>query len=241
MVYTYDGSFDGFLTCVYESYYNKWPDNITCHEKYIVSFVDEEKYIEANKEKANKVKKSIKDKLSHTTYKIIYTVFLSSCDNKEKNLLNYIGLLFKYGNSINYHKQNPTIIYVDKIYARVKKEAHRFTGFVRFKDIQGVLYSKIEPDNNILELIASHFKDRFSNEKFIIHDAIRERAIIYDGSSLRISEDFNINVEIKIDDVYESLWRGYFKATNIKERENLKHQRGMMPKRYWSNLTEVEK
>ncbi|MEA4826461.1 MAG: DUF4130 domain-containing protein, partial [Clostridium sp.] len=39
--------------------------------------------------------------------------------------------------------------------------------------------------------------------------------------------------------LYEELWKSYFKSTTIKDRINPKLQKGHMPKRYWSFLTEV--
>lgn len=241
IVYTYDGSFEGFLTCIYEAYYNKWPYSVSTKDSYILNLLEEEIYIETNTIKSSKVKDAIINKLSNLTLKTIYTVFLSCEKDKDKKLLIYIGLLFKVGISINNYKQNSTVIYVDKIYKRVESEAHRFTGFIRFKDIGGCLYSKIEPDNNILELIANHFIDRFSSEKFIIHDGIRNRALVHNGRINHIVEDFSVNELVCKNDDYEELWKTYFKSTNIKERKNLAHQRGMMPRRYWKNMIEVEK
>ncbi|MEF9951866.1 MAG: TIGR03915 family putative DNA repair protein [Clostridium sp.] len=240
MVYTFDGTFEGFLTCVYESYYNVWPENIMPKDKYIPSFLESETYIVSCNEKYRKVKKAIEEKISIRAYKTVYTVFLSDNSEAYINILNYIKLGFKLGSSIDNHKQNSTIIYIDKIYHRVKSEAHRFTGFVRFKDINGVLYGCITPDHDILYLISDHFRDRFKGERFIIHDNKRNKALINNMGELSIIEGFNIDNIDYSKDVYETLWISYFKSTNIKERENLKHQRGMMPKRYWGNLTEMK-
>ncbi len=38
--------------------------------------------------------------------------------------------------------------------------------------------------------------------------------------------------------LYATLWKDYFKNTNIKERKNLKLHIQHVPKRYWRYLTE---
>jgi probable DNA metabolism protein len=121
-------------------------------------------------------------------------------------------------------------------------ECHRFNGFIRFNYIdEKFLYSSIEPDNDILELIGDHFKDRFSKEYFIIHDISREKALIYNGISYEIILMDKITYEkLKLhDDEYTNLWKAYFKSTTIEERKNFRLQCRMMPKRYWKHILET--
>ena len=42
---------------------------------------------------------------------------------------------FKIGKDIELHKNNDTVLNIDKLDKRVSLESHRFTGFVRFKEI----------------------------------------------------------------------------------------------------------
>ena len=121
-------------------------------------------------------------------------------------------------------------------------ECHRFEGFIRFNYIdEKFLYSSIEPDNDILELLGDHFKNRFSREYFIIHDISREKALIYNGISYEIIVmDKDTYEKLKShDDEYANLWKAYFKSTTIEERKNLKLQCRMMPKRYWKHILET--
>ena len=139
---------------------------------------------------------------------------------------------------------NDIVLNIDKISKKVAYEKHRFTGFVRFKEVNNVLYSSIEPDFNILPIIANHFKNRLANEYFIIHDIKRNLAIVYDKNdyyltSLSKSQKDKL-LNAKDSGQYEALWKQYFKSTNIKERENLRLQSRMMPKRYRHNMVEVK-
>jgi probable DNA metabolism protein len=118
-------------------------------------------------------------------------------------------------------------------------------GFVRFKSIDTMFYSSIEPDHNILGLIASHFAERLPNENWIIHDLKRDTAIFYNKKEWIIA-DFNKelsnNFIIKEEtEIYENLWKDFFETIAISNRINPRLQKRMMPVRYWKHLTEFEK
>ena len=45
-----------------------------------------------------------------------------------------------------------------KIDQYVRRENHKFKGFVRFKELKnGILYAEISPENNIIFILAKHF------------------------------------------------------------------------------------
>lgn len=51
------------------------------------------------------------------------------------------------------------------------RELHAYKGLLRFKEIQdNFLFAEFEPNNDILELLTYHFKNRLRNEKFVIYD-----------------------------------------------------------------------
>lgn len=243
LVFTYDGSFEGFLTCVYEGYYVERPNKIIRFKNYSQSFIEKSIYIETKEDKYYKVYKAIREKLGNNILRNIYLSQLYDKENIETIIFNYIELAFKIGPKVELYKQNYYVDKINKIVYKVNGESHSLKGFIRFKDIAGVLYSKVDPDNNILELIMGHFINRFLNERFIIHDERRNKAIIYNGEEGNIF--YNINDKLKninnsdIKDEYEELWKEYFDSTTIKERENKKLQKQMMPKRYWKNILEM--
>lgn len=243
LVFTYDGSFEGFLTCVYESYYVNRPTKIIKSVNYVENFLEKNIYIKTAEEKYSKVYKSIQEKLGSNILRKIYLSQLYDKEDVEIIILSYIELAFKIGPKIELHKHNNYVDKINKIESKVNGEAHRFKGFIRFKDIEGILYSKVDSDNNILELIMGHFINRFSNERFIIHDEKRNKAIISIEGKGNIVLDINLKMDKLKDfnnkDIYEDLWIEYFDATTIKERENKKLQRQMMPKRYWKDIIEV--
>lgn len=156
---------------------------------------------------------------------------------------NYLKLAFRIGSDIHKYLHNDLVKSVDSINKNVSLESHRFTGIVRFAYINdNFLYSSIEPDNNILEFISPHFQRRFANEYWIIHDIKRGLASIYNKISWEIVEmDIDSYNKLKnYKDEFHDLWKNYFTSSTIKERLNIKHQKGQMPKRYWKHLTEVK-
>lgn len=243
IIYLYDGTFEGLLTSIYDGFYATTPPNvITTKNEYEVDFLSEIVTIKTDILKHKKVQNSIVTKIDQACLKKLYYVFLSNRDDKGILCFNYLKLAFKLGPNVHKYLHNDLVKAVDATNKRVSLETHRFTGLVRFSYINDkFLYSSIEPDNNILEFISPHFKRRFPSEYWIIHDIKRGLASIYNTKGWQIVDmDIDAYNDLKnyTDDFHE-LWKDYFTSTTIKERINLKHQKGQMPKRYWKHLTEV--
>ncbi len=246
ITYTYDGTFDGFLTCVYEGYYNKLkPEDIVAQKRFEPDLLTEEIYIPTDYEKSSKVFLAVKTKISAEALQKVFHVHLSEVKGSEMLLLNYLKLAFKIGKDIDLHLHIDTVRETLALERKVTWEAVRMLGFIRFEAIaENMYYSQIEPDHNIISLTADHFAERLSNQNWIIHDIRRETACIYnrerwmivaltreDGKKLLARNNFYL---------YENLWKDYFETIAIQERKNIKAQKGHMPSRYWNNLTEFK-
>lgn len=245
VIYIFDGSFDGFLTCIYESYYNELkPSNIVDKADYSPNLIDTVVDVHTNSENFLKVYSAMEEKFTEITLKNIMNVFLSNYTDKYKLLLDYIKLAFKFKENVDMYLNNDIILLIAKISKAVKLEAHRFTGFVRFKEFDtNSYYAQIEPDNDILMLLISHFTSRFKNQKFIIHDIKRQKALIYDEKDYFISDfnnDYYKDLDCINDCFYEKLWQGYYNSASINSRKNSKLQCRQMPKRYWKHLIETK-
>lgn len=244
IIYFYDGTFEGLLTSIYDGFYAKNPPNIiSIINEYEVDLLSQVITIKTDTIKHKKVQNSIVTKIDASCLKKLYYVFLSNKENKEMLCFNYLKLAFRIGPNIHKYLHNDFVKSIDSINKNVSLESHRFTGLVRFSYINdNFLYSSIEPDNNILEFISPHFQRRFPNEYWIIHDIKRGLASIYNRFSWEIIQmDLETYNKLKnYTDEFHNLWKSYFTSTTIKERLNLKHQKGKMPKRYWKHLTEVK-
>lgn len=243
--FIYDNTFEGFLTTIFYCYSQKEDCIITKSKDYVPSLLNEVLDTPTEYDKFQRVYKSVVEKLNNEVLRNIYFLYLSDIPGSDSLALKYLKLCYKHGVEINLAKNNDIIILVDKYTRRVTGEAHRFNGFVRFKEIAPLsYYSTIEPDHNILPLILNHFKTRFSDQNFIIHDLKREIAIIYNKKSAIITdfkkEDAEIFNSSFIDGEFEALWKTFYNSVNIKERENLKLRNRSMPRRYWNHLTELK-
>jgi probable DNA metabolism protein len=243
MDYLYDESFDGLLTCIYHSYYSNRATGIYPQKTYQYSLINPYETVRTEPDLAAKVYSAIENKISHEALKHIYYVFLSNHPAKENFIHNYLRLGFKEGPSINLAHTHPEVLPILKLSHKVSFEVHRFEGLLRFADTGNFLYAVLEPDHNIIILLADFFADRLKQEHFIIHDKKRNLAVIYNTQEWLLTE-FYFHSELKLTEeeaFYQELWPKYFKQIGIKNRTNLKLQSHFVPHRYRQNLPEFRK
>ncbi len=243
-IYIYDGTIDGLLTIVYDCMKKKQVPRFVYIEKdYIPNLIDQVLFIQSDVIKANKMIDAIRYKVSEMTLYYVYVVFLSGKIEKSNFIVRYLIYAFKYGKNINYMKSLDCIIDLHHYHRQVKGEAHLLSGFLRFKELSNhVLYAKIEPDNDVLHLLADHFEERLKNEIWMIHDAKRSKIALYNRKEYVIVDADNLDLSAfeTTEDEYMKLWKQYFKNISIKERENKRCQMHFMPKKYWKNMLETE-
>ncbi|NRT37185.1 putative DNA metabolism protein [Clostridium beijerinckii] len=245
-IYLYDDTFEGLLTSIYDAFYSNASPPTSIYGKSQTNtplLLGDIVEISTDINKFKKVKNAIINKINFLSLKKIYFAFLSNYEDKGIIILNYLKVAFKLGPDVHDFLNVDVIRLIDNITKKVLNECHRFEGFIRFNQIEEkLLYSSIEPDNDILELIGDHFKNRFPREYFIIHDISRQKALIYNTNFYEIIDmDIETYEKLKFhNDEYTDLWKTYFKATTIEERKNLKLQCRMMPKRYWKHILETK-
>jgi probable DNA metabolism protein len=255
MNYIYDGSFEGFLTCVWHHYRSERaariiPLSLNEHEQqWQPDFINKERLVESDSEKAGKVAGAIVKKISNYDLERIYRAFCTDASDKEMKLLNYIVLGLKKGSRIRLMHSDPIVFAVQKEEQRLGIEVHRLCGLIRFSAVNAgertkLLYAPIAPDNEVLEFLAPHFTARFHSDPFIIHDVKREKALAAYNREWHITE-FSSETAASLknspeENRYRELWKHYFDIIAIKERTNSKCQRRFMPVRYWGFLTEKD-
>lgn len=236
--YVVDGSEDCFYTAVFDAYGQK--DAIITSESNLQtelgSTITE---VTADREKAQRVKTKLRLLDSGAENEI--RLALKSCDAlKENAAMEYIRLIIRQGGAVRQMLAHPAAMEMSDIVGRVTGEVHRLKGFLRFmENAQGVLYAPFSPDNDITDLIAPHFAERFKNQRFVIHDVKRKIAAMYDGEQIIIT--FADNAEIYLSEYekyFEDLWKQYYKSVNIESRPHERQMKGYMPVRYWKFLPE---
>lgn len=241
--YLYDGTFEGLLTCIYHHYYTEKASGIFRKEEYQSTMLGGYQEVETEEEKTITVYEAIEKKISSEDLKRVYKVFMSSVENKETKILNYVRPGFVKGSCVSMLHGDPIVYEVQQAERKVNGEVHRLKGLIRFSELGNkVLYSPIEPDHDLIEFLADHFCDRFKNEPFIIHDVKRSKALIaYQGSWYisRFTKD-ELSPLSEEEKEYRRLWKSYFENMAIRERINPRCQKNLMPVRYWKHLTEFQ-
>lgn len=242
LVYVYDGSFAGFLCCVYESVYShQVPYAIFCEQDmqptlYIT------RPIETDTQKADRVQRSFRKKISARAEEMVETVFLSCLAEKELCLLRFLRLGYSLGGKVTDMIGHPDVAPVASAERHLLGENHLLLGFIRFSDYGGVLASTITPKNFVLPFLTKHFISRFPNEDFIIYDQTHKAALVYQNRVHKIIplENLQLPEPDEQEEKYRTLWKQFYKTIAIEARHNPKCRMTHMPKRYWSNMTEMQ-
>lgn len=186
LIYRYDGTFDGLMCCIFESYYKKEiPSEIFSPENEQITFYDT-KEILTDEEKANRVKNSIPKKISAEAFYDIKKCFLSCHPQKEMLILKFVYLGFKYGKRACGMLAHEFVNEFFKTSQNVGREAHFYKEFLRFSEYNGVLVSIIEPKCIVLPLIQRHYCERLNTESFFIFDKNHNMALTYSNKKAEI-------------------------------------------------------
>lgn len=240
MILVYDGTFEGFLSLVYEVYYEKLkPIKIykTLPNEIIFEEILE---IETSKDNAIKVLTAIKTKFPKELIQRILNTFM--CDSKEFELylLEYIIIGFKEAKQL-YNINNSCVFYLNSLEKELFRNVHKLTGFIRFEELEdGTLYAKVESKFNVVYFLGKHFLKRFNNQNFIIHDLNRKLAFVKMQNNFSVQEVafFDEPNYSSNEQKFQKLWKSFFSGVTIKERINPKLQRQLVPLLYRTYMSE---
>ncbi len=243
MIYLYDETFDGYLTCVYEHYYRQPATAIYKHSAWQMKVGCPYNEVKSDPVKSQTVYQAMQNKLSPQTQHDIFYAFLGKHPSMETDLLRFICLAFKMGARIDHLYSHPLVLPIRQLVHKVTWEKHHFLGLLRFSDTGSFLYAAYQPDHNITGTLADFFADRFRQERFIIHDTRRHVAALYQNDNwfLRDLDSIGFLHYSDSEELYRVLWQNYFATTAIESRTNPRLQRQFMPQRYWKHLTEMQK
>jgi probable DNA metabolism protein len=172
----------------------------------------------------------------------IFHVYLSEMPGSGMSIYRYLDMGWRVGKKLDLYMSDERVLAVQNMCRRVLGEDHRMLGLIRFSHLMGdIYYAPVEPDFNIIALMAPHFLKRLPSQCWIIHDVKRSIAVLYNKKSWTIS-DFMLGERPSLEEdekFVRSLWKEYHKCISISERLNPSLQRRNMPIRYWKYLTEL--
>ncbi|MBO5670491.1 MAG: TIGR03915 family putative DNA repair protein [Clostridia bacterium] len=243
VIYYYDGSYAGFLSCVFESYEKKeMPAAILdAHAVDQISMFSV-KFIETDDVRAERVKKSIPLKLGTEAQELLEKAFLTCLPNRELHMLRFMQLGYRVGRSVCRLMTDPRVDILRKAVTHLEREGHLYLGLVRFSECDDVLIAEIEPKNSILPVIAPHFLNRYSGEDFMIFDRTHKAALVYRNGRPEVLYADRIQFPPASPEEYRyrAMWRTFYDTIGIESRRNEACRRNHMPKRYWRTMTEVQ-
>lgn len=238
IIYQYDGTFDGFLCCVFHSYVDKeLPVAIYSDEEFFSLY--EVRNINTIPENAQRVYRSIV-KRSHRAADVVRRAFFTCLPEKEMHLLTLIRTLYAQGPAFLSNPADPACCDVFKALRHMNGELEKLRGFIRFSDCNGVLCAEIEPKNRVLPLLRHHFCSRYANESFFIYDRTHKELLLYSHGKSRITPVDHLQMAQPGDEeiFYRTLWKKFFDTVAIEERRNPRCQDTFLPKRYRGVMTE---
>ncbi|MBC5993651.1 TIGR03915 family putative DNA repair protein [Pontibacter cellulosilyticus] len=251
-LYTYDGTFEGLLTVVFEAYERKtWPHTIEQEHLAQPSMFGQNIAVTTDEEKVSRVWKGLQKKLSVGALKALYHTYLWEQPGFEMLLFDYMKLAIDSKECIEDNYAASCVLRVQQAAKQMFREKHRMEAFVRFqKTADDLYYATISPDFNVLPLIIQHFEKRYADQRWVIYDTQRKYGAFYDLNAVtlvnlesqpdkRTSSAAN-NIFSEEEDKYKQLWQVYFDHVNIPERKNPKLHLRHIPKRYWKYLSEKQ-
>ena len=241
IAYSYDGSFEGLLCCVYESYYQKELPAMIFPLTEMQATLFPVKEIVSDEAIALRVEQSIGTSISKEALRLVRLCYLSHMQERERNILLFLRLGYKTGASVTSMLANDIVHFITKTAQNVASEGHFYKEFLRFSEFNGGLVAIIEPKNFVLPLTAPHFCDRFPSEQFLIYDKTHKVAFCYENNAHRFLplDELNLPEASCEEKQYRALWKTFYNTISIEGRYNPKRRMGNMPKRYWSQLTEL--
>lgn len=240
-IYLYDGSFDGLLCCIFESYAKREVPTAIFRDEDCAPALFETRRIETDAAHARRVYRKVRALSPDAAY-LLRRGFLTCMPEMEFHLYRLVARLLKEGPGFLRNLSDGTVYPVLKAVRFLGAECEKLRGFVRFSDLNGVLGGEIEPKNRVLPVLASHFCARFQNETFFLYDKTHREALFYAAGKASIVplDHFEMAGPDEDEARCRLLWKRFFETVAIKERENPRCQNTNMPKRYRGMMTEFQ-
>ena len=191
-------------------------------------------------------------KVSRKAFATLRYAFHSEAAGVEELLRRYVELGLEQGGRVQNMLAREPVSLVSRLSRKVVHEAHRFTGFVRFREVSwpgqitdrpsvSLLYARIEPDSDILPFIAPHFRERLNDRPWMIHDLRRSSLVLCDQGTWRLVRGVSQACQPDLtadEELANRLWRSYFQRMAIPERHNPRLQQNLVPLRFRAHLVE---
>jgi probable DNA metabolism protein len=250
-IFSFDNTFEGLLTLVFESYRLKlYPDEILSGEGSQHVLFGPAIIIGTDNKKAERVWNGIIAHSSEDNAHRIYRTFLSGQSETPLLLVKFIRMIIDSNKNQETNFSESLVVDVHKLHQKVIREAQRIQMFTRFqKTVEGSYYASFVPMYDVLPLCIPHFKDRFADQLWIIYDLKRNYGFLYDLKNVTrvVFDELKVNPQngqlqnfllAEDEKLFQRLWKQYYHSICIVERKNPKVHRQLLPQRFWKYLPE---
>lgn len=265
-IYTCGESFEAMMTCIYEAWAGRRGHvNIRLQLEPVEQpeLFCEYLPVSADAEKAEKVVRAIRQKISAEAYRQVFYAAMSFYPDRLDAIYRFLILGFACGAKVTKMFSEPSVMRVLELSRKAGNEMHYFREFTRFVSIDGyfsaqmsrmdaecmsekVYVAHIEPKCNITAVTASHFADRMPSEYWMLIDDNRRIAAVHPKDqpfymTILSEEEMQKLAETeRRGDLFTKLWKEFFNTIGIQQRRNADCQRNMMPLWYRKHATEFQ-
>ncbi len=252
MTFTYDGTFPGLLSAIFEAYRLRADvDDIVAEEVYQQQLFSTATFVPTNEAHARRVGTGLQKRAGTGVMQWLRRAFLTEQPGTERLILHFVRRQMESSEDVRQDAGDEKVRRLQRLDQQMGREVHRMHAFVRFQETPDGLYvALIDPDFNCLPLLGDHFAARYPAMEWLIYDTRRHYGLhwntdqkkasyitlttSHDGHLRQLSADMLAAAESD----YQDLWKIYFKAVDIPERKNMQLHLQHVPKRYWRYLTE---
>lgn len=145
---------------------------------------------------------------------------------------------------------HPLVRPLHEMVVSVNSECEKIRQFARFKHLRDetadLWFAKVNPKASVVPFVLDHFVERFNIQPFILFDEVHFVAGVWD-SKKRYFVDTSSNdllsylpEQTRQEVFIQKAWTKFYRAVAIESRYNPELRRSFMPKRFWSNLVEMQ-
>lgn len=238
----YDGSFNGFLTCIFTAFEQKVNVvDIQRKNQAQKGLFTETQIILTQVHKAKRVWNGISQR-SNNAIKNIYFAFLSETTGIEKLLYLYIQKIVTKGSPNSLDLNDDMVFRITQLGNMVGRKKNQMESFMKFNvSTDGVHFIIVEPEFDILPLVSKHYRSNFSDRQWIIYDIKRNYGLYFNLHTVQLmtldskyilanAMPLNNAVQNGAISIIE-LWNTYFVNNSIKSLISNKLHTHQLPKR----------
>lgn len=186
-VYKFDGTMNGIFTCVYRALSsNEFPIYLTQEEpSYETVIYDEVKKIATDEIGVKKIISLFVGYTGEGVLHDVYYAFKSDSSRKHSIIFSFIKKTIERRENISLDFTCPEANLFYELVKTVSDEANRVKKSIKFTLRKGFYVASVNPDDNVLELIAAYFVQKFNGHPFMIIDSKRKIAVCFNGLERR--------------------------------------------------------